>query len=201
MNAPESLVNHLAKGVEIPVTIDALGETRTGKISSITPYGATASRTYPVRVSLSDEGGRLKVGMSTTAVFPAGRKHRRITVSRDAVLIKPDGATVWVVRPGEPMTAVPVPVDVVARVGERFAVSAQNRAGRRLLVGQAKVVVEGAERLRPNQAVRLLEARAAQADGDSPARNSGGAPAGAASKPVAAGENAALNPAPDRPGR
>ena len=163
MNVPESLVNALSLGMPISVTIDALGETRTGTISSITPYGATASRTYPVRVTLVDDGGRLKVGMSTTATFPASAKRKQVMVPRDAVLIKPDGATVWVVRPGEPMTAAAVPVDVVARVGERFAVEPVTAEGHGLLVDAATVVVEGAERLRPDQAVKFMDERTAKA--------------------------------------
>jgi RND family efflux transporter MFP subunit len=158
MNVPESLVNGLTLGMEISVRIDALGETRPGRIGSITPYGSTASRTYPVRVVLDDGGGRLKVGMSTTAVFPAGEKRKRIMVSRDGVLVKPDGATVWVVRPSEPPTAAAVPVEVTARVGERFAVEPITAAGRGLLVDAATIGIEGGERLRPGQAVRVMDA-------------------------------------------
>ena len=164
MNIPESLVNGLSIGMKVPVRIDALGDTPTGTISSITPYGPMASRTYPVRVTLGDDGGRFKVGMSTTATFPAGAKQKRIMVSRDAVLIKPDGATVWVVRPGQSMTATAVPVDVVARVGERFAVAPVTPEGRRLLADAATVVVEGAERLRPDQAVRFMDDKTAKAE-------------------------------------
>ena len=157
MNVPESLVNGLELGMPIDVTVNALGRTFPGKIATITPYGATASRTYPVRVELSDQNGLLMVGMSTTAVFPAGLSRKQITVSRDAVLIKPDGATVWVACPGEPMTASPVPVKVVTRVGDRYAVEPLDGAGRDLLKHGARVVLEGAERLRPGQAIRKMD--------------------------------------------
>ena len=163
MNVPESLVNGLERGMPINVTVDALGRTFPGKIAAITPYGATASRTYPVRVELSDQNGLLMVGMSTTAVFPAGRSQERITVSRDAVLIKPDGATVWVAHKGDPMTVSPVPVAVVTRAGDRYAVEPLNGAGRNLLKHGAKVVLEGAERLRPGQAIRKMDPNLADA--------------------------------------
>jgi len=163
MNVPESLVTGLELGMPIDVTVDALGRTFTGKIATITPYGATASRTYPVRVELSDQNGLLMVGMSTTAIFPAGRSQKRITVSRDAVLIKPDGATVWVANQGEPMTASPVPVEVVTRAGDRYAVEPLGPAGRDLLKHGAQVILEGAERLRPEQAIRKMDRDLAQA--------------------------------------
>jgi len=158
MHVPESVVNQLTVGLEIPVTIDALGRTVRGKIHSITPDGAKASRTYPVRVALDDRGGRLKVGMSTTGTFPTGERRRRIMVSRDAVLIKPDGSTVWVVDDEDPKRAHPAPVEVVGRVADRYAVAPLTGAARAMLTDEAMVVVEGAERLRPKQAVRFLTA-------------------------------------------
>ncbi len=157
MNVPESLVNGLEAGMDIPVTVEPIERTYTGKIESINPYGATASRTYPVRVILSDDGGRLKAGMSTEAVFPAGETGKQIVVSRDAVLIKPDGNTVWVVRDGSGLEAFPVPVTVVSRVGDRYAVRPLTDGGQQLLVDGATVVVEGAERLRPRQEVAPLD--------------------------------------------
>ena len=184
MNVPESLVNGLERGMPIDITVDALGRTFPGKIAAITPYGATASRTYPVRVELSDQNGLLMVGMSTTAVFPAGRSQEQITVSRDAVLIKPDGATVWVACKGEPMTASPVPVEVVTRVGDRYAVEPLDPAGRDLLGHGAQVVLEGAERLRPGQAIRHMDRDLANAKwlGETPATR----PADPATRPTAA---------------
>jgi membrane fusion protein (multidrug efflux system) len=163
MNVPEFLVIGLKLGMPINVTVDALGRTFPGKIASITPYGATASRTYPVRVELSDENGLLMVGMSTTAIFPAGKSQERITVSRDAVIIKPDGSTVWVATAGEPMTASPVPVEIITRVGNRYAVDPQGQAAKDLLTHGAQVVLEGAERLRPGQTIRRMDAALADA--------------------------------------
>jgi len=163
MNVPESLVIGLERGMPINVTVDALAQTFPGKIATITPYGATASRTYPVRVELSDQDGLLMVGMSTTAIFPAGRSQERITISRDAVLIKPDGATVWVAKKGQPMEAWPVSVDVVTRLGSRYAVKTIDPAGDELLAHGAQVIIEGAERLRPGQAIRHMDPELADA--------------------------------------
>ena len=94
--------------------------------------------------------------MSVTAPFPAADKGSHLMVSRDAVLIKPDGAVTWVVSGDKPMKAVPVPVGVITRQDTTFAVSPLTEEGKKLLVDGATVVIEGAERLRPGQAVRLM---------------------------------------------
>ena len=91
---PESVVNLLQVGQELSIEIDPLREEVTGKVTSVTPYGPMASRTFPVRIRLDDQGGKLKVGMSVTASIPMGSEHEALVVSRDAVLIRPDGATV-----------------------------------------------------------------------------------------------------------
>lgn len=163
INVPESLVNRLKLGLEIPVAIDVLGETVTGRIGSITPDGSQASRSYPVRVVLNDLDGRLKVGMSVTGTFPEGARQEHLLVSRDAVLVKPDGSTVWVVQGSSQQSALPAPVDIIGRVGTRYAIRPQNEQARRLLGDGGSVVIEGAERLRPGQAVRLMDPRLAQA--------------------------------------
>lgn len=186
MNVPESLVNDLKIGMKIPVTIEPLGETRAGELCSITPYGAKASRTYPVRVLLPDEGGKLKAGMSVTAIFPAAARQRQLMVSRDAVLTKPDGETVWVVREGQPLTAVPAPVEVVARVGDRLAASPVSDEARALLVDGATVVIEGAERLRPNQPVTIMEEKSTGPQAPGAAASNAASKAAAAPKPDAA---------------
>ena len=158
VNVPESMINVLAPGREVPVRIDPLERTLTGKIVSINPYGATASRTYPVRVALDDAEGELKVGMSVTAVMPDGRQSRQIMVSRDAVLVRPDGSTVWVVTAcdGGGLLARPVPVEIAATVGARHAVRPVTAPGRAALKDRCRVVIEGAERLYPNQPVRIM---------------------------------------------
>ncbi|MGB2821639.1 MAG: efflux RND transporter periplasmic adaptor subunit, partial [Phycisphaerae bacterium] len=115
VNVPESMINRLAPGMSVPVRVDPLDRTVTGNLATINPYGATASRTYPVRIALDDGRGELKIGMSVTAVMPAGKRSRQTMVAKDAVLIHPDGSTVWAVvaDANEQLLAQPVPVEVV----------------------------------------------------------------------------------------
>jgi RND family efflux transporter MFP subunit len=157
---PESVVNLLQVGQELAITVDPLRETVRGQVASVTPYGPMASRTFPVRVRLDDQEGKFKVGMSVTAAIPMDHEREELVVSRDAVLIRPDGATVWVAlsTQGSPTVEVqPVPVTVNARMGVEYAVEPETARGRELLVDGAAVVIEGAERLKPGQTVGIVE--------------------------------------------
>ena len=156
---PESVINRIEVGQTLPIQLDPLGEEIPGTVVSITPYGPTASRTFPVRVRLDDQQGRLKVGMSVTAIIATGPQHEALVVSRDAVLVRPDGSTVWIatLNPKDRSTEVfPVPVTIKTRMRDEYAVAPETAKGRKLLTPGAQVVVEGAERLMAGQAVRIL---------------------------------------------
>ena len=156
---PESIVNLIEVDQDLPIYVDPLGDTVAGKVVSVIPYGPTASRTFPVRVRVDDQGGRLKVGMGVTAIIATGPEREALVVSRDAVLVRPDGSTVWVaVSQGEERVAEvqPVPLTVSVRMQEEYAVEPATEAGRGLLMPGARVVVEGAERLMPGQQIRIV---------------------------------------------
>jgi len=174
---PESAINLIAVGQVLPVWIDPLGEEVAGEVVSLTPYGPTASRTFPVRVRLDDQEGRLKVGMSVTASIAIGAEREALVVSKDAVLVRPDGSTVWVaLLQAEPETAEvqPVPVTITARMPGEYAVEPETGEGRELLVAGAQVVVEGAERLLKGQQVGIDRPKGGPAEA-ADRRGSGGA--------------------------
>jgi len=156
---PESMINLIGLEQALPIRVDPLGEDSQGTVVSVTPYGPTASRTFPVRVRLDDQGGRLKVGMSVTASIATGPEREALVVSRDAVLVRPDGSTVWVAMAagsdGDAQVH-PVPVTITARMTTEYAVEAETGPGRELLSDGATVVIEGAERLAPDQRVRIV---------------------------------------------
>ncbi len=159
---PESVVNRICVDQEMAIHVDPLAEEVRGRVVSVTPYGPTASRTFPVRVRLDDQGGRLKVGMSVTALIATGPERRGLVVHKDAVLIRPDGATVWVADSPDARrvaTAHPVPVTISVRAEREYAIELSTEADKRLLHDGTLVVIEGAERLRPELEVRLPEGR------------------------------------------
>ena len=168
---PESAINLIGVGQVLPIRVDPLGEEIEGEIVSLTPYGPTASRTFPVRVRLDDQRGRLKVGMSVTAAIAIGPEREALVVSKDAVLVRPDGSTVWVaLTEGEPLTAEvhPVPVTITARMPGEYAIEPETDEGRELLVAGTQVVVEGAERLQKEQQVRIITLDGSSADAAKP---------------------------------
>lgn len=169
---PETIVDRIRVGMPIPVVIEPLQLKETGRVVAVVPYGPTASRTFPVRLRLDDQGGRLKVGMSCHAIVPEGDESDQLVVNKNAVLERPDGCTVWVVTSadGKPeqarggaltgptlRTALPVPVRVVARDGDLYAIQPELPADRKHLQSGTDVVIEGAERLTPKQQVRVVK--------------------------------------------
>jgi len=168
---PESVINLIGVKQTLPVWIDPIGVELRGSVVSVTPYGPTASRTFPVRVRLDDQGERLKVGMSVTVLVATGPEREALVVSRDAVLVRPDGSTVWVAVPGQrgQSTEVqPVPVTVSDRMQDEYAIEPQTGKGQGLLTAGARVVVEGAERLTPGQRVRIITLEGGPAAGTAP---------------------------------
>lgn len=147
IDAPERLIGSVAVGEEVPVVIEPLDVEVVGKVVAVSPMGSSAARTFPVKIRLDDQGGKLLSGMSVLARVPSGPEREMLTVPRDAVLRTELGANVWADLNGVGM---PVPVRVLFGSGDRFAVQAIEGAGPPLMPGM-KVVIEGAERLFPGR--------------------------------------------------
>lgn len=168
VDVPEAVVNQLVRDAPVEVVIDALGGaggmTLKGLIVSIRPDGYNASRTFPVKVRLSDPEGRLKPGMSVTAHLPVAAEREHVTVPRSAVLFGPAGAVVWYAMAaqggdvdGPPSyMAMSEPVRVLFGVGDRYAVQPLPGAPFPALTAGTQVVTEGAERLFPTRPLMLL---------------------------------------------
>ncbi len=155
---PESCIERIRVGDSLPIRVDPLDEEFTGEVVLLVPYGPTASRTFPIRVSLDDQQGRLKAGMSVSTYVAMADKVDGLVVPRDAVLVRPDTATVWVAMPtavGETMTVQPVPVTVTAQMRYEYAVTPETVEGEAILGEGSLVIVEGAEQLVPGMTVRI----------------------------------------------
>ena len=158
IDGSERYVNALSVGQEIEVVVNALNERFTGRLVAINPRGAEAARTFPIEVRLDDQNGSLKPGMTVTAEVPLNQESELLTVPRDAVRFTPQGAKVWAAVPGEgemPM-AVPLPVEVLFGVGDRFVVEPGAATMGRPLTAGSRVVIEGAERLFPTQPLQEM---------------------------------------------
>lgn len=165
VNVVEDIIDRIKIGDEVPIIIDKLGVKVVGKVHSIVPYNPTAKLSFPVIIRLNDRDGQLKVGMSATAIVASTDLREEIVVTKDAVLDKPDGAVVWIAveetdDTGEIRTFVrPVPVRITAHSLTDYGVQPITEEGKKLLVAGVKTVIEGAERLVPDQRIRITEIR------------------------------------------
>ncbi len=175
VDVPERLVVGLAVGDEVRISIEALGLTPVGKIVSIRPDGSNASRTFPVKIRISDLDAKLKAGMSITAEIPVSQNGEFITVPRAAVLYNATGADVWyAAEMGGPLpAALPEPVEVLFGLEDRYVVRPLPGGQGPALTDGTRVVIEGAERLFPTRPLQILAEGPPPVTGESgPARTS-----------------------------
>ena len=150
VDVPERVVNSVYVGEPIELQVDALKLRAEGKVDAVIPEGSSTARTFPVKIRLDDQKGKLKAGMSVTAWLPTGDKQTVLTVPRDAVLTSAAGNVIWVVADGK---ALKIDVDVLFGHDDRYAIAPSRRGGPPLNPG-TQVVIEGAERIFfPGQAV------------------------------------------------
>ncbi|MEM9414193.1 MAG: efflux RND transporter periplasmic adaptor subunit [Planctomycetota bacterium] len=157
IDVPEMQVGGVQVGMPIEVWVEALDQTLVGTVAAVSPDGSSAARSFPVKVRLDNPDGALKVGMSVVAQVPLTAESAQLIVPRDAVSFTAQGAQVWVVgpMPGAPEgglpVALPVDVEVLFGVGERFAVEPLQKLEGLTLFPGMPVVVEGAEQLWPTR--------------------------------------------------
>ncbi len=153
-DVPEHLIDYISLGDEAEVSIDPLRTVVRGEVIAINPDGSNSARTFPVKVRLDDQAGRLKSGMSVTIWLPIGEEAEWLTVPNDAVMYGNDGQTVWVGLPGEggPMpTAMSLPVKPLFGEKDRVVIEPIGPAAAGMLAEGTSVVIEGAEVLFPGQ--------------------------------------------------
>lgn len=147
LDVPESMIQHIPRDEPIRLRFQALNITREAPVFRIVPDGDRQARTFRTWIRLKNPDGRLKPGMTVSAELPTGRMTEAMTVPKDSVQMTPNGAVVYANRGGKAMR-----IGVQIRFGtrDRFVVDAADlRAGDR-------VVVEGNERLRPGQPLKIV---------------------------------------------
>jgi RND family efflux transporter MFP subunit len=128
--------------------IDVWAGTRTGsgRVRTVVPFGDTRSHMAEVRLDV--ESGQWRVGESVRVALPTAAAREVLSVPRDALVLRRAGAAVF--RVGEGGIAEHVPVVVGVGDGDFVEVTGDLNPGE-------QVVVRGGERLRPGQAVMILE--------------------------------------------
>ncbi len=188
-DVPASRIGGLEPGTVIAVSING-GTTISAIVRAIVPYENPLTRTRPVRLTpaLENAGGGLAADQSVTLAVPIGQATTVLTVDKDAILRRPDGATAFVVVDG---AAQPRKVQLGDGVGSRFVVLGGLQPG-------DMVVTRGNETLRPGQEVRII-GDGAPGDGgrpsDAPGRQGSGLSGSGAADPAVANRQTAQRPA------
>ncbi|MEZ6193834.1 MAG: efflux RND transporter periplasmic adaptor subunit [Phycisphaerales bacterium] len=161
-DVPEDAIDQVRLGDNATVIIDPLGLNVAGEVVAINPNGQNAARTFPIKVRLDDQGGKLKAGMSVTVWLPIGAEAEYLTVPHDAVIYTVDGKHVWVGVPGGEGSPMPSAASVAVRPlfaqDDRVAVEPIQPTESKLLADGTIVVVEGAETLSPGQPLMDVDA-------------------------------------------
>jgi RND family efflux transporter MFP subunit len=131
-----------------PLDIFAVETQHSGTIRALVPTGDVRSQTFEARIDLpSDASGDWTVGQLVSVAIPIQAKSLSLTIPRDALVLRSNGAFVF--RINAENKAEQVKVQVGDSAGELIAVTGPLEAGDR-------VAVRGAENLSEGTAVRVL---------------------------------------------
>ncbi len=145
IDVAERYYDALRRGEQVRIAFEALpGSEWTGTIERIVPRAEDRARTFPVKVSVSNEDGRIGVGMLASVAMPVGAVTATTMVPKDAIVGTGPGASVY--RVTSENTAEMVPVQSGKAQGAWIAVQGKIRPG-------DKVITRGNERLEPDQPV------------------------------------------------
>ncbi|HMO14051.1 MAG TPA: efflux RND transporter periplasmic adaptor subunit [Pirellulaceae bacterium] len=142
--------------ISTKVLVDGIDRELHGVLTAIVPQADLRTRTFPVVIRLPNPQGRsgyaLKPGMLARTSFVVGLERQAVLVSKDALILSSGTTSVFLAVPesnGDSYLAKSVRVSVGRSIGESVEI----------LDGVAEgdlVVVQGSERLRPGEKVKLL---------------------------------------------
>ena len=139
---PEDHIDQVHVGQSARVTVGALGREFTGKIYDVGVIANPLTRTYPVKVTLENPDGVLKVGMVVDVFLPVPGDAATLVVPREAVRIDEHGnGCVFVVQPDQKVKQ--HHVKVVGFVGEGIAIEGGVSEGDQVVVSGTPMLADG----------------------------------------------------------
>jgi RND family efflux transporter MFP subunit len=138
-------VKAIQPGHVVDVTADRREFTAT--VSSIVPAGDPRTQSFEVLVKAPAVDGLLAAGNTVQVRLPLGEPQRRLSVPRDALIIRAEG--LYVVKVGGDKRAERVPVKAGVADGDWIAVDGSLRAG-------DNIVVRGGESLRGKEKLDVV---------------------------------------------
>ncbi|MFC0695088.1 efflux RND transporter periplasmic adaptor subunit [Paraburkholderia humisilvae] len=105
---PQQQLGQLAVGQQIAIDTNAFGgRTFTGKIRSINPRVDSTTRNVQIEATVDNRERKLLPGMYANVKIDAGGEQRYLTLPQTAITYNPYGATVFIVKPGQPGKTAP----------------------------------------------------------------------------------------------
>lgn len=148
VSVPESEVGAIPRGGTAQVYIPTLQDSVEGKITIINPQADATSRTYNIKIKLSNNNGRLLPGMLTEIRLNSGRSANNLTVPATAVVRDADDITYVFITNGK-QQAVRKRVTVGALTGKNEVVITTG------LKGGEQVITSGLTNIKDGTAVSL----------------------------------------------
>ena len=147
VDIPEAFILGIQPNSDVRVAINSLGNSPlSARVSSILPKGDANARTFPVHIELPNHDFRIKSDLAAVAMFSVGQKRTATLLPKDAIVTSGDMRMVYAVENGK---AVPVSVTVLGYYDNDAAIEGDLEPGQ-------QVVTRGNERLRPGQAVEVV---------------------------------------------
>jgi RND family efflux transporter MFP subunit len=154
VNVVEDFIANVNASVEATVEIPALpGERLNGRVVVVNPQADPRAHTFPVKVRMENriEEGQpvLKAGMFGRVTLSVGKPTPCVLVPKDAVVLGgPTPLVFLAAAAGGKTTVKPVPVTLGPQSGAWIAAIGDIKEGE-------PVIVEGNERVRPGQEIRV----------------------------------------------
>lgn len=146
VDLPERYYNSIQPGFRAQVSFESQpGLQVEGVISAIIPRADLQARTFPVKLSIPNEQGRVGVGMLARVRLPLGESQLSTVVPKDAVVTRGEQQFVYLI--GNDGSVHATPVRTGTGVGQWVEVQGPIQSGE-------KVVTVGNERLMDGQKVR-----------------------------------------------
>ena len=145
---PERYVGEIKVGASVMATFDGLRDFEAkGTVFSVVAQADRNSRTFPIKVELPNADLSIKSGLVSRVTLQVGAPYEALVIPKDALVLRGGAQYVFVMKDG---SVAQVPVVAVNHVNNEVEINGQLEPG-------MIVVVEGNERLRPGQPVRVLQ--------------------------------------------
>lgn len=146
---PEELIRYVHTGQEIALTVGALEKTMQGRLDAIVPVADVASKTVQVKIAIPYSDKFIQ-NMSATVHIPVKDKMKLKMVRRDALVRNQGKVFIYTIEADK---AKILPVTIAAYKDEMVGLTDP------FLKTGMPVVIDGNERLRPGQAVVIVDAQ------------------------------------------